>query len=143
MCPVGGVKFDESGKMVDMDQQTNYGQTKVGNVLLAIKTQELLKDAGIVSVSFNPGNLATDLQRHTGIGVTIAKWLLYPAYKGAYTELWAGWSDELTVERRATFVMPWGRDGTPYVRKDITDAIDDGLVDKFWYYCETETRAYA
>lgn len=143
LCPVGGVKLDDSGKLVDIDQQLNYGQTKVGNVLLAMKTQELLKDSGIVSVSFNPGNLASDLQRHVWGGATMGKYLLYPARLGAYTELWSGWSEDVTVEKGVTFVMPWGRDGTPLVRKDITDEIEKGLVDKFWYYCESETRPYA
>lgn len=143
LCPPGGVKLDESGKVVDISQQLNYGQTKVGNVLLAMKTQELLKDSGIVSVSFNPGNLATELQRHTWGGAAMAKLLLYPAKLGAYTELWSGWSEDVTIDKGITFVMPWGRDGTPYVRKDITDEIEKGMVDKFWYYCESETRAYA
>lgn len=143
LCPTGGVRLDEAGKLVDIDQQQNYGQTKVGNLLLAIKTQELLKDAGIISVCFNPGNLATELQRHVWGGATLGPYLLFPAKQGAYTELWAGWSSDVTADKGISFVMPWGRDGTPLLRKDITKEIDNGLVDKFWYYCETETKGYA
>lgn len=144
LAPKGGVQLDGSGKIKDIDQNTNYAQTKVGNNLLAIKTQSLLKDAGIVSVSFNPGNLATELQRHTWGAAVMTALLLYPAKLGAYTELWAGWSEEVTIEKGISYVMPWGRDGTPLVRTDIQEAIEkDGLVEKFWEYCETETKPYA
>lgn len=63
--PPGGIEFDSSNKPKDISQLANYAQSKVGNILLAVKTQELLKEAGVVSVSFNPGTLRTDLARHT------------------------------------------------------------------------------
>lgn len=143
LSPTGGIQFDQSGGLKDIDQNTNYAQTKVGNNLLAIKTQSLLKDSGIVSVSFNPGNLQTELQRHTW-GAFLLSAILYPAKFGAYTELWAGWSPDVTIGKGISYVMPWGRDGTPLVRADIVQAIEnDGIVEKFWEYCETETKAYA
>lgn len=144
LAPKNGVQLDDSGKLKSFNQNSNYGQTKVGNTLLAIKTQALLKDAGVVSVSFNPGNLATELQRHTWGAAILNKILLYPAKLGAYTELWAGWSEDVTVDKGITYVMPWGRDGTPLVRSDIVEAIEkDDLVEKFWKYCEEETKAYS
>ena len=143
MAPTGGVQFDKDGKLKMLDQYTNYGQTKLGNTLLAIKAQELLRESGIVSVSFNPGNLQTELQRHT-FGGAIMGYMLYSARKGAYTELYCGWSDELTFDKGTSFVMPWGRDGTDLLRGDIVHAIEkEGLVDKFWNYCEEETKPYA
>lgn len=143
LSPKGGVQFDQSGGLKDIDQNTNYAQTKVGNNLLAIKTQSLLKDAGIVSVSFNPGNLKSELQRHTW-GAFILNAILYEAKFGAYTELWAGWSPDVTIDKGISYVMPWGRDGTPLVRADIVEAIEkDGIVEKFWEYCENETKPYA
>ncbi|KAJ9652617.1 short-chain alcohol dehydrogenase [Neophaeococcomyces mojaviensis] len=143
MSPVAGVQFDEFGKLKMFNQRQNYGQTKVGNILLAIKTQELLKNSGVVSVSFNPGNLRTELQRHTA-GAALMLWLLYPAVYGAYTELWSGWSPDVIIDKGITYVMPWGRDGTPLVRQDIRDGIEkDDLVGKFWQYCEDETKQYA
>ena len=35
--------------------------------------------------------------------------LLYPAIDGAYTELWATLSPDLTPERNGACVLPWGR----------------------------------
>lgn len=143
LSPPGGVDFDSSMKPKDVNQVANYAQTKVGNILLAIKTQELLKDAGVVSVSFNPGNLRTELARHS-TGAWLVYWLLYPAVYGAYTELWSGWSPDVTIDKAITFIMPWGRDGTKLVRQDIRDGIEKkDLVGKFWKYCEEETKQYA
>ena len=143
LSPAGGVELDSSNKLKNINQVTNYAQTKVGNNLLAIKTQELLKDAGVVSTSFNPGNLRTELARHT-TGAGLISWMNYPSVMGAYTELWAGWSPEVTIESGISFVMPWGRDGTPLVRRDIQDGIKHhDLVEKFWNYCEAETTQFA
>ncbi|KAK5956121.1 short-chain alcohol dehydrogenase [Knufia fluminis] len=143
LSPHGGIAFDAAGKMKDIDQRPNYSQTKVGNILLAIKTQQLLRDAGVVSVSFNPGTLRTELARHTS-GAGLVTWMLPPAIYGAYTELWSGWSPDVTIEKGITYIMPWGRDGTHIVRKDIRDAIDKtDMVERFWKYCEEETKPYA
>ncbi|KAJ5218444.1 short-chain dehydrogenase [Penicillium cinerascens] len=141
----GGLVLDESGAPKIFDsQQTNYGQTKVGNVFLAVKTQELFGSQGIRSVSFNPGNLKTELQRHSsGLMMKVAEPMLYPAIFGAYTELYSGWSEEIGADKSITYVMPWGRDGTDLVRSDIQKAIGNGLADKVWDWCELETTKYS
>ncbi|KAF7365124.1 NAD(P)-binding protein [Mycena venus] len=41
-----------------------YGQSKLGNVLFSNELQRRYADQNIVSVSLNPGNLKTELQRH-------------------------------------------------------------------------------
>ncbi|KAJ5677543.1 short-chain dehydrogenase [Penicillium maclennaniae] len=140
----GGMVLDESGapKVLD-NQETNYGQTKVGNVFLAVKLQELYGSQGVRSVSFNPGNLKTELQRHsTGLMMKLADLMLHPAKFGAYTELYSGWSEEVGADKSITYVMPWGRDGTHIVRSDIQKAIENGLADKVWNWCESETKSY-
>lgn len=147
LAPDGGVVFDEATgapKIFD-SQQTNYGQTKVGNVLLAIKTGELYASQGVLNVSFNPGNLKTELQRHsTGILMRlVGKMLLYPAILGAYTELYSGWSGEITAAKGVSYVVPWGKDGSNLVRKDIQEGIQNGLATRFWDWCESETKLYS
>ncbi|KAJ6120150.1 short-chain dehydrogenase [Penicillium sp. IBT 18751x] len=140
----GGMVLDESGapKVLD-NQETNYGQTKVGNVFLAVKLEELYGSQGVRSVSFNPGNLKTELQRHsTGLRMKMADLMLYPAKFGAYTELYSGWSEEVGADKSITYVMPWGRDGTHIVRSDIQEAIENGIADKVWNWCESETKRY-
>ncbi len=80
--------------------------------MFALELARRYGDKGIVSISLNPGNLKTDLDRHAKwlnsiILVSIASWvlvlrscghqwflLLWPATWGAWTSLWAGTSPE-------------------------------------------------
>ncbi|POR33079.1 Putative oxidoreductase [Tolypocladium paradoxum] len=144
--PDGGVAFDDTtgAPKIFNSQQKNYGQTKVGNVLLAVKTGELYASQGVLSVSFNPGNLKTELQRHsTGLLMRLAQKMLYPAIFGAYTELYSGWSEEITADKGVTYVVPWGKDGSDLVRQDIQEGIRNGLATRFWDWCESETKLYS
>jgi len=144
MAPPGGIAENtttHSPKILS-SQQTNYGQTKVGNVLLAHETQQYLRQHNIVSVSFNPGNLRTELQRHLkGVMACVVDLTLHPAIYGAYTELYSGWSED--VKPDDLYVMPWGRRGAELVRKDIRVGIERGLAERFWGWCERETAEYA
>jgi hypothetical protein len=109
----------------------------MGNLLLASELAYRVGPQGILSVAQNPGNLKTNLLRHT------SKWmqravspLLCNAKIGAYTELWAGLSPELTIEMNGAYVIPWGR-LHPSPRKDLLDALKSvegggtGLADEF------------
>jgi len=45
-----------------------YGQSKIGNVVVAAELAKRYGDQGIVSISLNPGNIRTDIQKNmTGI----------------------------------------------------------------------------
>ena len=54
------------------------------------------KDTGVVHVSYNPGNIASDMQRHVKNPVerTTLKWILHPIPLGTLTGLWAAVSEE-------------------------------------------------
>ncbi|TAQ83480.1 hypothetical protein B7494_g8195 [Chlorociboria aeruginascens] len=145
-----GVVFDLNGDAkVFNDQRTNYAQAKSGNLFLASEFGQRLAGDGIVSVCFNPGNLKTELQRH---GSTMSKlmsnWLLYPAIFGAYTELYSGWSQDLTVEMSGMYIAPWGRDGNSLLRKDVRDGLKSvrdggtGAAQDLWSWCEKETAMF-
>lgn len=137
-----GASPPQAGPVMLESQQANYGQSKVGNVLLARETQNSLREHNIVSVSFNPGNLRTELQRHSkGIMLKLADSMLHPAIFGAYTELYSGWSPEVGPD--SLYIMPWGRHGAKYVRKDILAEMDKGLAKRFWDWCDEETSKYA
>ena len=141
--PNGGIVMDDKGPKIFDRQDTNYGETKVANLLLALKTQALYRDKGVISVSFNPGNLRTELQRHTaGVMLKLADYMLYPAVFGAYTELYSGWSEDITIDKGISYVMPWGRDGSNLLRSDIQAAIGQGLTDRVWDWCEGEVKGY-
>ena len=143
---------DAKGK--PKDPMKNYGQSKVGNLFLASQyavhhplSPETGK--GIISNAFNPGNLKTELQRESrGLMMTLVSlFMLFPAVFGAYTDLYAGWSEEMgRPERNGGYVIPWGRAGD--VRVDIQKEVDDGVSKgegravQFWEWCERETKEY-
>lgn len=63
-----GVVLDDAGCPKDQGVQPNYGQSKAGNVFLAREYAKTTPQTGVVHAAFNPGNLATELQRHwTGV----------------------------------------------------------------------------
>jgi retinol dehydrogenase-12 len=78
-----------------------YGISKAGNYLHAVEYAKRYKADGIVSVALNPGNLSSDLYREQGaiIGFLLRHTILHPPVFGAYTEMYAGLSPEVTLER--------------------------------------------
>lgn len=146
--PTGGVAF-ENGKVQDQSVLgVQYGQTKVGNVYLAHEFARRYGADGIVSVSWNPGNLKTDLTRH-GWAVTkffLNTLILYPAVYGGYTELFAACSPDISAKDNGAFIIPWGRIG--YLRPDMVAAEKSkeeggtGISQQFWDWCEQECKQY-
>lgn len=73
--------------------------------------------------------------------------LLYEPIYGAYTELFAGLSPELTMAQAGAYIIPWGRIVVP--KKEIADAIKSneeggtGVAERFYRWCDDETRKYA
>jgi len=74
--------------------------------------------------------------------------MLYPARFGAYTELYAGLSKDLTVAKNnGKYIWPWGREGG--VRRDVQDGTKtkteggSGKADILWEWCEKETGRFA
>ena len=129
------------------DQTRNYVASKVGNWFLASELTRRVGPDGILSVTQNPGNLKTNLLRHARWMRLASSPLLYEAKFGAYTELWAGLSPELTMEENGSYVLPWGR-VHPSPRRDLLDALKSveengtGQAGEFRQWCEKETFKY-
>ncbi|ORY02065.1 hypothetical protein BCR34DRAFT_89436 [Clohesyomyces aquaticus] len=144
----GGMEVDEAGRPKDMDAMLTYGQTKVGNVFLAHTYSKMTPQTGVVHASFNPGSLNTELQRHWhGLGVIILeKCFLYPPIYGAYTELWAALTPELTPDRSGANVYPWGRFGSlpAGVEASLKESSEGGtgLAAKFISWVDAQTESY-
>ena len=139
--PTNGVAWDDktdSPKIHD-NGGMDYTQTKSANVFLAREYQARNGKSGVISNSWNPGNLSTELQRHQSwYELLILRWILYPSYFGAYTELFAGWGDDAGKEEKGgAYIGPWGR--FVLLRKDI-DQSPYGK--RFWEWCEKETKPY-
>lgn len=83
-----------------------YWESKVGNWAHGVEYARRHRDDGVVSVPLNPGNLQSDLYRDQGLAIKIAaKLMMYPPVSGAYTELFAGLSPEVTIENTGC----WGK----------------------------------
>jgi len=140
-APTGGVEFDpQSGNpKVHKAQTSNYAQSKASNVLLAYEYQRRHGSSGIVSNSWNPGNLKSELQRHMSVPeATITGLIVHDTRYGAYTELFAGWSaDAAKAENLNKYIGPWGR--FVALRDDIKTFEQSS---KLWDWCERETKSF-
>lgn len=143
----GGIAFDQNGAVSQtLSPEKQYAQTKVGNSYLAAVLARRDAADGIEHLSFNPGNLLTDLQRHMSLVqyLFLKYFLLYPAKNGAWTELFAQ-LHPITSEQNGSYVAPWGRIGT-FNRKDLKEAIADrsptGISEKFVDWVDKVTEGY-
>ena len=82
-----------------------YGVSKAGNYLHGAEYAKRHADDGIVSVALNPGNLDSDLYRTMSplITAVLRRVVLYPSVYGAYTELYAGLSPDVTMEKSGSW----------------------------------------
>ncbi|KAJ6581090.1 NAD(P)-binding protein [Mycena capillaripes] len=112
-----------------------YMQSKFANIVLSNELARRYGDKGIVSTSANPGNLKTDLQRHTpGAFMMLFGWMFSPAPYGALTPLYAGVS-AASVDLNGKYLIPWARVGA--MRKE---AADPNLGEKLWNWLEEQTK---
>ncbi|KZZ97098.1 NAD(P)-binding domain protein [Ascosphaera apis ARSEF 7405] len=146
-APQNGVSFENGAPKVHGNPGTDYAQSKAGNILLSSEMAKRFKKNGIVSLSFNPGNLRSDLQRHMSLVTrAVVQAICYPAVNGAYTELYAGWSADISPEDSGSYIIPWGRKYDP--AKHVLPALQDideggtGVAKVFWEWCDKETNPY-
>lgn len=69
----------------------------------------------------------------------------YEPIYGAYTELYAGFSPDITLEKNGAWIRPWGRVGT--LRQDILDGRSKGEggtgnAEAFWNWSEEQVKPY-
>ena len=146
-APKGGINISDLTNP-PADQQKNYLNSKTGNWFLASALAAQVGSKGILSVTQNPGNLRTALLRHAPwiLGFVTAP-LLYSAKMGAYTELWAGLSEDLGIGDGGKYVLPWGR-LHPSPRLDLLAAMKSredggtGVAASFIGYCERQTAEF-
>jgi retinol dehydrogenase-12 len=147
-APKNGVELTESGPKL-FNSSVDYSQSKAGNCLLASEFAAKYAKDGVVSVSWNPGNLVSELQRHMAqiLRYIMNTFALHPVIFGGYTELYAACSPDITASQSGSYIAPWGR-VTPQ-RADIVAAMKSekeggtGVASKFWEYCDKETSQYA
>ncbi|KAH8821782.1 hypothetical protein F5884DRAFT_102404 [Xylogone sp. PMI_703] len=146
--PRGGVPMDNLDYHIEQSQVYKYGVSKAGNYLQAAELAKRYKAKGIISTAVNPGNLQSDLARHQGfLARLILKWFInYPAINGAYTELFAGLSPNVTIEKSGAWIIPFGR--FQPIRQDLVESTKTkeeggtGVGFEFWEWCEEQIRPY-
>ncbi|KAK6075025.1 putative short-chain dehydrogenase [Seiridium cupressi] len=125
-----------------------YFLSKLGNYFHSTEFAARHKADGVVSVSLNPGNLDSDFWRTQG---TITSWvlrktLLNPPVYGAYTNIFAGFSPEVTLEKSGQFIAPWGRFWN--ISDDMVNASKSralggtGTAQDFWDWTESQVKLY-
>ncbi|KAJ8591108.1 NAD(P)-binding protein [Rhizopogon salebrosus TDB-379] len=108
-----------------------YGQSKTAPLELARR----YGSEGIVSISLNPGNIKTDLQRHvSSFQRGVFNYFLYDVEYGALTQLYAGTVPE-AVELNGKYLVPWARVGP--TRKD---AQDPKIGEALWGWLEEQVK---
>ncbi|TBU22526.1 NAD(P)-binding protein [Dichomitus squalens] len=121
-----------------MSTEALYYQTKHANVVVARQVAKRYAAQGIISISVNPGNLKTELQRYIPamqrkiMGYT----LLYPSSYGALTQLYAGTMPD-ALNYNGEFMIPWARLG-----KCRREAYDDEIGDRLWKWLQDEVEAH-
>lgn len=101
-----GIPLDNLDYHVPKAAMERYALSKAGNWLHGVEYARRYKDQGIVSIPLNPGNLYSDLYRDRGsLAHVVIRVITYPVINGAYTELFAGLSPDVTLERSGE----WGK----------------------------------
>ncbi|KAK4192834.1 putative short-chain dehydrogenase [Podospora australis] len=124
-----------------------YCASKVGAWAQAVEYGKRVPE--VVSVPLNPGNLKSELFKDRDMKIRIlAKLAGYPVVNGAYTQLYAGLSREVTREAlgRENWVIPFGRIWP--IRPDLKEAVKTkaeggtGGTEAFWEWCEERVKEY-
>ncbi|XXH01250.1 hypothetical protein Hte_007604 [Hypoxylon texense] len=147
--PPGGIDM-ATVRTPPRDKGLNYINSKVGNCLLSCELARRVGPShGIVSVAQNPGGAFTNLFRDNLWMKYLAYPLLYWPEKTAYTELYAGLSQDITMEKNGCYVHPFGRIAQEAdINEDrlvASKAEEDGGSGKareFWEFCEEKVQDY-
>ena len=140
------VDFKElaTGSEYPMD---NYATSKAGNWMLALEGAKRYGCYGILSLAQNPGNVGTDIWSLEPTWLRVMHHpMLYKTIFGAYTELYAGLSEDITAADNGGYIIPWGRVQHNSHRKDLVQAMKDkrvggfGLASEFWTWCEDQAK---
>lgn len=94
-----GLHMDNLDYHIDKPPLYKYAMSKVGNYLHGVEFAKRYKADGVISVPLNPGNLGSDLYRdQTSFMFKIVGLVMYPPVNGAHTELFAGFSPDITLD---------------------------------------------
>ncbi|KAJ5168177.1 NAD(P)-binding protein [Penicillium canariense] len=147
--PPGGIILDkQSGQpQVLKSAMENYMQSKVGNLFFASEMARRHNEDRVIHLSVNPGLMKTELQRNSPAIQSMIMGVVFKAPRyGAYTELFAGFSPQVTSAQNGSFVIPWGRFGSipSHIEKSLEppNEGEPSVAERFWGWCDKETAPY-
>ena len=103
----GGLQLDNLDYHNDRNIMYKYAVSKTGDYFYGAEYARRHRADGVLSVPINPGNLNTELWRTQApaMHALLRAVFLHPTVYGAYTELFAGFSPEVTMERSGSWGM--------------------------------------
>lgn len=124
-----------------------YGLSKVGVWAYGVEFSRRFKAKGVLGVPVNPGNLRSKLFDHQSFIFRLQVALMhYPAVNGAYTELFAGLSPEVTSETAGLYVFPFGRFQPICEDLQLAAELEENggadLPRKFWEWSEKQVDKF-
>ncbi|KAK7204531.1 hypothetical protein BZA70DRAFT_281069 [Myxozyma melibiosi] len=140
-----GVNWDDPNfEKTEGSQFLKYSQSKAGDILLSREMADQMKekDTGVLSLSLNPGHLKSQLFRSMPPWrQKLASVFSFDPRLGALTEIFAGFSPQITTEHNGAYFVPWGRFGSP--RGTIVEGIEKRqTATRLWGTLDNETRMY-
>ncbi|KAL4907840.1 hypothetical protein BDW74DRAFT_148128 [Aspergillus multicolor] len=141
-APKPPIPFENLDYRKTENDRYKYGVSKAGTVMQAVELARRAKaeGSGVVSISLDPGIANTGLQRDMGrFMATAVKLIANKPEVGAYTQLFAGLSREITPEvSEKEWVVPPGKIGCP--RRDLFT--DTETSRKWWEWNEEQVKEY-
>ncbi|KAK6197498.1 short-chain alcohol dehydrogenase [Scheffersomyces amazonensis] len=139
-APLGGIHYaDPNYYNTKATPFTIYGQSKAINILSAKQwTKEHPEANNVICASLCPGFLKTDLQRYmSGFAHIVVNRLFHEPRNGAYTELFAALSPELTKVKSGSYIESFGKFAT-----ERADLQEPAAARKSWNFLEQEVAKY-
>ncbi|KAI0662127.1 NAD(P)-binding protein [Cubamyces menziesii] len=129
--------FKDTPQRRKMAREALYYQSKFGNVVVANQVAKRYADKGIISISVNPGNIRTELQRYVpAFARKVMNYMLYPTPYGALTQLFAGTMPE-AINYNGEFLIPWARLG-----KCRPEAYDPEIGKRLWEWLDEQVKTF-
>ncbi|KAJ5843590.1 Short-chain dehydrogenase/reductase SDR [Penicillium rubens] len=102
----------------------------------------------ILSLVQNPGNIKTNIMRHSQpfVPFFLGPFLYAPRF-GAYTAIWSAFDGDLKIDDGGRYILPWGRIH-PCPRDDLLRAMKGkeeggtGIAAEFTQYCDSQIAGF-
>ncbi|KAI1323656.1 retinol dehydrogenase 12 [Xylariaceae sp. FL0255] len=144
--PPGAIDMNNLDYQKSTLDLVKYSSSKAAIIFYSAEFARRYGKDNIISIPLDPGNLRTGLHRHRFFFWLAVQPFLHDALYGAYTELFAGFSPDITLDKNNAFLAPWGR--IIALRSDIdnacktTDEGGSGAAQAFWEWSEQQVQAY-